>query len=158
MFEFLPTAGYVRLPVLLKVYPVSKSTWWAGIKSGKYPAGIKLSERVTGVVLNPTDWADIELQKDSTGQYIWVDVTTGGESKVWRLAVVPTNAIAAGNFWVGDFAAAAVVYDRQEATIEISREHGDNLVKNVVTILVEERLGSAVEAPGALVYGSFNPL
>lgn len=47
MFESLPTTGYVRLPVVLKVYPVSKSTWWAGIKSGKYPAGIKLSERVT---------------------------------------------------------------------------------------------------------------
>ena len=117
---------------------------------------LQLAERdPTGVVLNPTDWADIELQKDSTGQYIWVDVTTGGESKVWRLAVVPTNAIAAGNFLVGDFPAAAVVYDRQEATIEISREHGDNFVKNMVTILVEERLGMAVEAPGALVYGPF---
>jgi len=103
----------------------------------------------------PTDWADIELQKDSTGQYIWVDVTTGGESKVWRLAVVPTNAITAGNFLVGDFPAAAVVYDRQEATIEISREDRDNFVKNMVTILVEERLGLAVEAPGALVYGAF---
>jgi HK97 family phage major capsid protein len=110
----------------------------------------------TGVVLNPTDWADIELQKDSTGQYIWVDVTTGGESKVWRLAVVPTNAIAAGNFLVGDFPAAAVVYDRQDVTIEVSREHGDNFVKNMVTILVEERLDLAVEAPGALVFGPFN--
>lgn len=47
MFESLPTTGYVRLPVILKVYPVSKSTWWAGVKNGRYPAGIKLSERVT---------------------------------------------------------------------------------------------------------------
>ena len=90
-------------------------------------AATSVTERdPTGVVLNPTDWADIELQKDSTGQHIWVDVTTGGESKVWRLAVVPTNAITAGNFLVGDFPAAAVVYDRQDVTIEVSREHGDN--------------------------------
>lgn len=47
MFDSLPHTGYVRLPAVLKVYPVSKSTWWAGIKTGKYPAGIKLSERVT---------------------------------------------------------------------------------------------------------------
>lgn len=47
MFDPLPSTGYVRLPAVLKVYPVSKSTWWAGIKTGKYPAGVKLSERVT---------------------------------------------------------------------------------------------------------------
>nr|WP_314859352.1 AlpA family phage regulatory protein [uncultured Undibacterium sp.] len=43
----LPQTGFVRLPKVLSTIPVSKSTWWAGIKSGKYPAGIKLSERVT---------------------------------------------------------------------------------------------------------------
>lgn len=47
MFDLLPETGYVRLPVVLKVFPVSKSTFWAGIKTGKYPAGVKLSERVT---------------------------------------------------------------------------------------------------------------
>lgn len=47
MFDSLPQTGYIRLPAVLKVYPVSKSTWWAGIKAGKYPAGVKLSERVT---------------------------------------------------------------------------------------------------------------
>jgi len=43
----LPATGYVRLPVVLAVFPVSKSTWWAGVKSGRYPAGRKLSARVT---------------------------------------------------------------------------------------------------------------
>lgn len=43
----LPQAGFVRLPTVLSVIPVSKSTWWAGIKSGRYPAGKKLSERIT---------------------------------------------------------------------------------------------------------------
>lgn len=47
MSDSLPLTGYVRLPTVLKVYPVSKSTWWAGIKTGKYPSGVKLSERVT---------------------------------------------------------------------------------------------------------------
>jgi len=47
MFDSLPDTGFVRLPAVLKFYPVSKSTWWAGIKTGRFPAGVKLSERVT---------------------------------------------------------------------------------------------------------------
>ena len=66
-----------------------------------------------------------------------------------------SNLISANNFLVGDFPTAAMVYDRQEATIEISREDGDNFRKNMVTILVEERLGLAVDATSALVYGPF---
>lgn len=47
MITTIPETGYLRLPEVLKFYPVSKSTWWAGVKSGKYPAGVKLSDRVT---------------------------------------------------------------------------------------------------------------
>lgn len=43
----LPETGFIRLPDVLKVFPVSRSTWWAGIKDGKFPKGIKLSQRVT---------------------------------------------------------------------------------------------------------------
>lgn len=47
MNESLPSIGYLRLRDVLKIYPVSKTTWWAGVKSGKYPKGHKLSERCT---------------------------------------------------------------------------------------------------------------
>lgn len=47
MYETIPATGYLRLPDVLKVYPVSRSTWWAGVKSGRFPKGHKLSERVT---------------------------------------------------------------------------------------------------------------
>ncbi|WP_211467308.1 helix-turn-helix transcriptional regulator [Collimonas silvisoli] len=47
MFDSLPQTGFIRLPVVLRFFPVSKSTWWAGVKSGKFPQGHKLSERVT---------------------------------------------------------------------------------------------------------------
>jgi predicted DNA-binding transcriptional regulator AlpA len=43
----MPATGYLRLPAVLAIFPVSKSTWWAGVKDGRYPAGHKLSERVT---------------------------------------------------------------------------------------------------------------
>ena len=82
-------------------------------------------------------------------------ITTSGETQVWRSVLVSTKAISAGTFLAGDFKAAAVVYDRQEAIVEISCEDRDNFVKNIVTILVENRLTLAVGASGALVDGPF---
>jgi predicted DNA-binding transcriptional regulator AlpA len=38
---------YLRLPQVLERIPVSKSTWWAGVKKGIFPKAIKLSPRVT---------------------------------------------------------------------------------------------------------------
>ena len=37
----------LRLKDVLKLIPVSPSHWWAGVEKGKFPAGIKLSDRVT---------------------------------------------------------------------------------------------------------------
>ena len=45
-----PQTGLVRLKDIIAPYgpiPVSKSTWWAGIKDGRFPKPIKLGERVT---------------------------------------------------------------------------------------------------------------
>jgi prophage regulatory protein len=46
----LPHIGFLRLPAIIGrdgLIPVSKSTWWAGIKTGRFPKPVKLSERVT---------------------------------------------------------------------------------------------------------------
>lgn len=53
----LPETGYVRLsqivgnpksnPPTPPIIPISKSTWWAGVKSGHYPPPVKLGPRIT---------------------------------------------------------------------------------------------------------------
>ncbi len=43
----LPQSGFLRLPEILKLIPVSKTSWWRGIREGKYPASIKLGPRTT---------------------------------------------------------------------------------------------------------------
>jgi len=53
----LPETGYLRLtqiigspktdPPIPALIPVSKSTWWAGVKSGFYPCPLKLGQRIT---------------------------------------------------------------------------------------------------------------
>jgi prophage regulatory protein len=53
----LPETGYVRLhqiignasatPPIPPIIPVGKSTWWAGVKSGRFPKPVKLGPRTT---------------------------------------------------------------------------------------------------------------
>lgn len=47
IIKTLPETGFLRLSEILKLYPVSKSTWWEGCKTGLFPKPVKLSERVT---------------------------------------------------------------------------------------------------------------
>ncbi|PIR39547.1 MAG: transcriptional regulator [Alphaproteobacteria bacterium CG11_big_fil_rev_8_21_14_0_20_39_49] len=43
----LPETGFVRLPQILERIPIGKSTWWAGVKSGRFKKPIKLYSNVS---------------------------------------------------------------------------------------------------------------
>lgn len=50
IFYNLPQTGLLRLSAILAPngpIPVGRSTWWAGVKTGRFPKPIKLGERVT---------------------------------------------------------------------------------------------------------------
>ncbi|GEC02313.1 phage major capsid protein [Brevundimonas diminuta] len=107
----------------------------------------------TGHVLHPTNWAEIELVKDTTGRHIIGNPVNGGPSTLWRLPVVETPAMTVGKFLTGAFKLGAQIFDREEANVEISTEDSDNFRKNLVTIRAEERLALAVYRPEAFIKG-----
>lgn len=41
----LPIGGFLRLPSVLHLIPVSRSSWWAGIQTGRYPKPVKIGAR-----------------------------------------------------------------------------------------------------------------
>ena len=43
----IPETGFLRLPQVLSVIPLGKTSWWEGVKSGRFPKPIKLSARCT---------------------------------------------------------------------------------------------------------------
>jgi prophage regulatory protein len=43
----LPPTGLVRLSTILKVIQVGKSSWWQGVKDGRFPQSLKLGPRTT---------------------------------------------------------------------------------------------------------------
>lgn len=57
-------SGFLRLSQILGdkkknvvgIFPISKSSWWSGIKTGKYPKPVKLSDRITA-------WRVEDIQK-----------------------------------------------------------------------------------------------
>lgn len=111
----------------------------------------------SGVVLNPNDWEDIELNKDSNGQYLMaVSIQQGGEARLWRMPVVDTPAIAEGTALVGSFGQGAQIYDRETANIRISEQHEDFFVRNAIVILAEQRLALAVKRPESFVEVTFD--
>jgi len=109
----------------------------------------------TGHVLNPTDWTSIETTKDTQGRYIFANPTGVAGPTLWGLPIAQSLAMTTGNFLTGALRYAAQIFDREDATVTISTEDRDNFVKNMVTILAEERLALAVYRPQAIIYGSF---
>ncbi|WP_414659208.1 phage major capsid protein [Acinetobacter courvalinii] len=112
----------------------------------------------SGHVLNPIDWASIETLKDTTGQYIIGNPQGTLNPTLWGLPVVETQAITAGKFLTGAFSMGAQIFDRWLSRVEVATENEDDFVKNLVTILAEERLALAVYRPEAFVYGDLKPV
>lgn len=115
-----------------------------------------LSEyNVDTIVINPADWEEIELTKATDGQYIWANPALVAGPQLWGRRVIATNSIPAGTFLTGAFSMGAQVWDRMDAQMLLSFENSDNFVKNMATLLVEERLALTVYRPSAFVAGSF---
>ncbi|NHO64629.1 phage major capsid protein [Aestuariicella hydrocarbonica] len=108
-----------------------------------------------GIVLNPIDWAGIELTKDTQGKYIFANPLALAGPVLWGLPVVSTQSMDQGDFLTGAFRMGAQGWDREDANVMVSTEDRDNFVKNMVTILCEERVALTVYRPEAFVKGDF---
>ncbi|QKC65180.1 phage major capsid protein [Mesorhizobium loti] len=108
-----------------------------------------------GIVLHPSDWADIELTKTDVGDYLFANPQNGTEPRLWRLPVVETQAMTVDRFLTGAFQLGAQIFDREDANVELSTEDSDNFRKNLVTIRAEERLALAVYRPESFIKGAF---
>lgn len=107
----------------------------------------------TAFVLNPIDWAKIELTKDLGGNYIIGNPQGSLTPTLWNLPVVSTQAMAAGEFLTGAFSFAAQIFDRLDIEVLLSSENVDDFEKNMFTIRAEERLAFAVYRPESFVTG-----
>lgn len=101
------------------------------------------------LIINPTDAEAIDLLRDDEGRFL-----VAPNSPIWGMAPVVTEAIAEGDFLVADFVNSAVIWDREEASLQLGYVN-DQFIKNAITLLVERRLQMSVTRPAGIIYGQF---
>lgn len=107
--------------------------------------------QATATVMHPTDWLGIELAKDADLNYYFGGPANATQSRIWGGPVVVTQAMTEGTYMTGAFDVAAQIFDREQVNVVISREDRDNFVKNMVTILCEQRLVQLIYRPASFV-------
>ena len=61
---------FLRLPQVLERIPVSKSTWWTGVRKGTFPKPVKLTERTSAWLQDDIDALCANLSGNGNGQTI----------------------------------------------------------------------------------------
>lgn len=110
----------------------------------------------TGFVMNPFNWAALELRKDGDNRYIFAAPQNSTVPRLWGLPVVSTTAMLRGSFLVGAFQLGAQIWDRMLAAVLISTEDDKNFQQNLATVRAEERLALTVYRPESFVTGSLS--
>lgn len=112
------------------------------------------------IVINPTDYQNIRLRKDTNGQYYGGGFFAGeygnggimAQPPIWGLRTVVTSAVAVGTCYVGAFKlGGSIVRKNAGVTVDIANQNEDDFIKNLITVLIEERLALAVRRPACFV-------
>ena len=113
--------------------------------------------RPDGIVLNPVDWYNIDVRKVGTtdDRYVVGNPAPRTSPNLWVLPVIVTNAIASGTALVGSCGMGSEIKDRMSASVEVSRENSDNFVKNMITVLAEERIALCVYRTESFIKAAF---
>jgi HK97 family phage major capsid protein len=125
---------------------------------------IRLGEDVESVyeliVLNPADAEIFDLSNDTTAGLHAVNAMAGDlrdapARTAWGLRQVRSTAIASGTALLIDPTAVAV-FDRQQVQAYMTDSHGNNFTSNLITMLLEVRLGLGLFNPAGVAKVTFN--
>jgi len=103
------------------------------------------------VILNPADWFAITRLKNNEDDYYLG--LQNAPATLWGLRVIATNSMTQGTLLVGDMRQAALIWDRQQATVELFEQDETNVQANLVTVRAENRSTISVMRPAALRAG-----
>lgn len=108
------------------------------------------------IVLNPADAEIFDLSNDTTAGLHAADTLTGAPPRsAWGLTQVRSTAVASGTALLVDPMAVAV-FDRQQVTAYMTDSHASNFTSNILTLLLEARLGLGVFEPKGVLALTFN--
>jgi len=112
----------------------------------------------TGILINPSDWANIVNTKNTNSAYSLPGstvVTTDGTLSIAGIPIYKSTAITADKFLVGDWSMGAQIMQNQGISVQFSEMDSDNFQKNMITVRVEARIAFPIYYNSAFVYGDF---
>jgi HK97 family phage major capsid protein len=136
---FTPTAGANLVESINK----AKYALWA---NGYTP---------DAAIVNPADWATMEMLREGvgTGTYLYGAPGTVAGSSPFGVRIVLSANMTVGQFAIGAFNRAYMLWNRQGVTVEMGYVN-DDFTKNLVTIRGECRLGLETRVPGSILAGA----
>ncbi|AFU38995.1 phage major capsid protein [Acinetobacter baumannii] len=105
-------------------------------------------------ILNPEDWGKIERIKGGDGHYIFGSPGAVVQPVLWGVPVVFSATMPVTKYWTGPLNYAFEGYLDENVDIIVSTEDGNNVTKNLVTVLAEVDGSGAVVIPDACVSGT----
>ena len=108
------------------------------------------------IVLNPADAEKFDLANHAAdGLHAVPNVAGPGARTAWGMTQVRSTAVASGTAVLIDPMAVAVL-DRQQVTAYMTDSHASNFINNILTLLLEARLGLAVFEPSGICKVTFD--
>lgn len=103
---------------------------------------------VTGVLVHPNDDEALDLLKDDQGRFYFGGPVQMGTPQVWGRRRIVSEACPEGTAIAGDWRY-AVLWDREQASVQAFDQHADFAIRNLVAFLAELRAAFGIIRPAA---------
>lgn len=108
------------------------------------------------ILMNPYDWETIDLITDGEDRYLYGGPSALGTPRAWGLPIIEGEPIPQGIALTGDFRN-CILWDREQAAIQMSDSHSDFFVRNLVALLAEMRAAFGILRPAGIVNVDLTP-
>jgi len=112
------------------------------------------SSIANAVLLHPTQYAALVLTKDADGNYVF-----GAPSQIipnlFGTLIVPHTSVSGDKFYLGDFTKVKMAV-RTPLSVRFFDQDQDDAIKNLVTVVIEERISMAADRADRIIYGDFS--
>lgn len=117
---------------------------------------MKLKGKANYALCNPGDYARMILTKSSStiGDYVF-GAPNIAIPNIFGIPLIPHNNITTDKFLIGDFTK-ATIGQRDGVSVRFYDQNEDDAIKNMVTVVIEERLTVVVDRADRLIYGDFS--
>lgn len=105
------------------------------------------------VLMHPTDYGKLILTKDTTGNYI-LGAPNATLPNLYGMPITAHTAVTVGKYFLGDFSRGKIG-QRAGITVRFYDQNEDDAIKNMVTVVIEERLTFAMDRADRVIYGDF---